>query len=173
MNEYIVDHYKLTENSMYAVFVESIKELCILYCYEDYDKSFSHHDVINTNEINIGSSKDNHIIYKNSLVSFKHARLFKDNEQWYVENYDTKYGTFVNNMPILNKVQPLYYGDIIFIIGLKIIVMPNSLYINNPKEIVHFDNMFLPLNEITNTKLNKNIKYTDINYCFYKQKIYY
>ena len=42
-----------------------------------------------------------------------------------------KYGTFVNNQLIQGQVQ-LFHGDVVFILGLKLIVLGNTLYFNNP-----------------------------------------
>ena len=88
---------------------------------------------INTNsEFYIGRDRSCNIRYDNILVADIHARIFKLNGRWLIENYDRKIGTFINGDKIENGEKILSNGDVIYIAGLKIIIVGNSIFINNP-----------------------------------------
>ena len=83
---------------------------------------------------NIGSGSDCKIQYTNSRVSPKHAKIFKKEEDIYIEALDT---TYVNDVRI--KESKLSFGDIITIYGLKLLLFKNKgdycLGINNPDSL--------------------------------------
>ena len=126
----------LKEHTMYGIFLTNTKEFYILYCMPAYEDNMVHVNIKHTQEIHIGRGTQNHICYNNKLVSDYHARIVLSNGRLMLENYDTTYGTFVNSNQIGKESWILFNGDVIFIMGLKIIVMGNSLYINNPGNLV-------------------------------------
>ena len=71
-----------------------------------------------------------------------------------IENYDMNFGTFVNGKPII-KPTLLFNGDIVFIMGLKIIIMGDTIFINNPGENVYYSGEMF---EITEKPIQKVIK---------------
>lgn len=149
----------LKNESMYGVTLGNSDEVYILYCSKVYDNETLHLDIKRTKEINIGSGKQNQIRYNNILVSNRHARISYNNGRWMLKNYDVKYGTFVNDIPVLDKERVLLNGDIIYIMGLKIIIMGNSIYVNNPQNQVFFDKNFLVESKIKNeAKVIKQVK---------------
>ena len=83
-----------------------------------------------------------HIEYNNILVKNTHARIYKDSGRWVIENLDNRFGTFVNNMPIFGETKILFNGDVIFIMGLKVIMMGNSIFINNPQNAVRYNSKY-------------------------------
>jgi len=72
-----------------------------------------------------------------------------DKNNWIIENFDNKYGTFVNNEPVSKKA--LSNGDVVFIMGLKIIIMGDSIFLNNPSDSVHCDGHVFSLGAAENT----------------------
>ncbi len=145
----------LKENNMYPILIENSKEICILHCLPDYEDSFVHLDVVGNHEITIGSDKRNNIVYKNPLVSKLHAKIIKFRGKWTIENYDTTYGVFVNDFPVYRKEKNIFNGDIIFIMGLQIIIIKDSLYISNPQHKVAVDTNSIKLSSIKNTKVKE------------------
>ena len=89
-------------------------------------------------EIIIGNDDRAAISYAYPLVSREHARLIYNGGTWVIQDLNSKYGTYVNNKAITS--QNLEYGDIIFIMGLKIVVMEQSVVINNIGNYIRFDN---------------------------------
>lgn len=145
--ENVIDKMILKEYGMCVISLGNTNELCILYCSPVYENNFIHLDIKNTKEIYIGSNEENDIVYKNALVENTHARIFYDNNRWKIENFDSKFGVFVNQKLVYDDSQILFNGDVIFIIGLKIIIMGNSIFINNPKNNVTYRDRYLSLSK--------------------------
>ena len=150
----VVDKITLREYGMYGICLGSLDELYILYCSPVYDNNILHLNLRNTKEFCIGSGRESHIIYQNKLVSNMHARIFYNNGRWMIENFDKRYGTFVNNKPVDKETSILSNGDVIFIMGLKIILMGNSIYMNNPQGNANYYEQYFELEEINNNIIN-------------------
>ena len=119
----------LKEYTLYFLKVNTDNEFVILYCSPTLDKQSFRLRLLSQKEILIGTDNRAQICYNYPLVSRQHARLIYNNGTWVVQDLNSKYGTYVNKHAITTR--PLQYGDIVFIMGLKIIVMNNSLIINN------------------------------------------
>lgn len=129
----------LKEYQMYGIVFKNVDELFVLYCEPTYEDNFIHLNVKNTTEITIGNGVHNLISYPNKVVSSTHTRIFLYEGRWMVENLDNRFGTFVNGKPVIGKQTILFNGDTVFIMGLKIVIMGRSLFVNNPKNVVHFN----------------------------------
>ena len=145
----------LKEYSMHYIIFNNSKEIWVLYCSPTYEQ-FTHLDLKTSSEIFIGYDKNNHISYNCPLIKDKHIRIFYSNGMLLLENFDTDYGCFINNKPAGNKIKLLFNGDVIFIMGLKIIIMGKSIFINNPLNKVKFSNKAFTINlheyDLTNLK---------------------
>ena len=146
VRECSIDKAILRPYSSYSICLGNSRDVWTLYCSEAFEDSFVHLDMKNTQGFYIGSSKQNHISYANKLVSSTHAHVFNNNGRWMIENRDLKYGTFVNNIPVYKEPRVLVNGDIIFIMGLKIIIMGNSIFINNPRNKVIYNKEYFSNN---------------------------
>lgn len=144
----------LEENSMYPILINNSMDVYILYCLPDFEASFTHLD-INTSEITIGSNNNNSIVYKNPFIAGVHARIYKFNGKWILENLDSKYGVFVNNFPVYNNTKNIFNGDIIFIMGLEIVIIKDNIYINNPKNNVFCDKEHFKLSNLEQILVDK------------------
>ena len=128
----------------------------ILYVSPLNDETKKNFMLSNNYSLSIGSANDNIICYRNQLTSQHHAKLEFKNNTWIIEDLNSQNGTFINNKAIV-PAQPtmLNHGDIIFIMGLKIIVLGNQLTINNPlNSVIVNPNM---LKEKTEEKKTENI----------------
>lgn len=76
------------------------------------------------------------ITYDNEYVSANHATIQYSNGQWTLQDDDSKNGTFVNGIRV--NTETLKYGDMIFIMGMKIVVGKGCFSINNPDKKVKF-----------------------------------
>ena len=83
-------------------------------------------------DIIIGNDAKNTICYSNKFVSTKHAQISISDGKDVIKDLGSMNGTFVNGK-MLDGEQRLHFGDIIYIIGLKIVFLENVLAINNPK----------------------------------------
>ncbi len=127
----------LKNYSLYFLKVNTDNEYVILYCSPSVEDEILKLYVGNQKEILIGTDNRAEIYYNYPLVSRQQARLIYSNGIWVVQDLNSKYGTYVNNMSISTK--QLEYGDIIFIMGLKIIVMKDTLIINNIQNYLKID----------------------------------
>ncbi len=156
----------LKEYDVYEIMIEDAKSLYILCCLPVYEENWSYLNIKYTKEITIGKNSINQIAYKNDLVSDTHARIFLNNGKWMLENYDVKYGTFLNNELVYDKSKFLSNGDTIFIMGLKIILMGNNIYINNLAGRMDYDDKTLKLDKIEEQKKleedNEEEKYIEL-----------
>lgn len=145
-NNIEVDYTKKTDKVILCEYDKHIiqfgtsKELFILYCFPSCDNNLFHLELKNKNEITVGKLKNNDIVYKNEFVADVHAKLFFNNGQIIIENYDTNFGTIINNKPMHNSNTLLQNGDTIFIMGLKIIIMGKNIFINIPDNKVFCNN---------------------------------
>lgn len=139
-HENIINKTEIKENNIYYLSLnKNPNQLYILLCEPVYEENYIQLKVQKFQEITIGKNSNCDIIYNNPLISDLHAKIFYSNGKLMVENYDIKYGTFLNNNPITNKLKLLFNGDIIFIMGLRLIVIGNRIFINNPFNRVKYN----------------------------------
>ena len=165
-----LDKVTLNEYDKYIVQFGNSEELFTLCCFPVCDNNLFHLELKNKNEITIGKQKNNDIVYNNEFVSDIHAKLYFNNDNFIIENHDNNFGTFVNNKPVLSEAVPLTNGDVIFIMGLKIIIMGKGIFINIPENKVSCNNetFFLIKRKIEiedNNEEEENIElYSDKDY---------
>ncbi len=137
INAIYSDSLILKEYCMYAIRFGKTNDIYILYCSPVYDSNIEHLGV--NKDFYIGNSERCQIKYNNVLVSDVHAKIFRINGRWAIENYDKKIGTFVDGIKVEEKEKLLQNGDVIYIVGLKIIILENSIFINNPLNEVSYN----------------------------------
>lgn len=151
----IEDSIALKEHQVLGVQLGESKEMFLLY-YSPVLEKFTHLKIKDKkSDIFIGSGKDNQITYYNPWTSETHAKLYDLDGKWMLENYDKDYGIFVNGKVRHKNAKALVNGDVVWIMGLKIIMLGDSIYINNPNEQCYLDsNVFEVIDE---EPLNANI----------------
>ncbi|WP_042462813.1 type VII secretion protein EssC [Neobacillus dielmonensis] len=103
---------------------------------EDRNEFTKH--IVNTNVIEIGRSKDSHICFTNKLVSSSHCQIEYDPKgHAIIKDHNSSNGTYVNGVKIQEK--ELTIGDVISIMGLRIIFNGKLLSLNNPHQMVFLD----------------------------------
>ncbi len=102
----------------------------ILYCLPTYDKTMLFNVV--SASIQIGTNNSD-IIYRHNFLGNFNVRIYYENA-WYIEVLNDTYLVYLNNRSI--KKERLYNGDVIFILGLRIVVLGNYMIINNPLNTV-------------------------------------
>ena len=80
--------------------------------------------------IRIGRGANNQICYREPFVSTEHACLTYAGGTWTIEDKGSANGTFVNGKPVQKKV--LSNGDMIYILGLKLLIGQDCLAFNDP-----------------------------------------
>lgn len=81
--------------------------------------------------VKIGSGEGSVIRYSNKFCSPSHAEIVQEGGSAKVRDLGSVNGTFVNGRT-LSGDWTLHYGDVIYIIGLKIVYLGNVLAVNNP-----------------------------------------
>lgn len=170
--EKIIDKVILSEYSMYAICLDNSDDIFILYCAPVYGEKYLHVDIENKSEFLIGKSSNNDICYNNILVENNHARVYFYDGNWIIENFDQKFGTFVNNT-IVTTSKKLSNGDIIFIMGLKIIIMGDSIFINNPLGKVICNNENFILHKEENYNIDDELEESDDIVEIYSEEDYF
>lgn len=169
----IFNGVNLRENGIYYISLASNPNmLYILLCEPVYERDFIQLNAGNFQEITIGRDSACDIIYNNSLIKGKQARIFYSNGKLMVENYDETYGTFLNELPVANKLKLLFNGDIIFIMGLRIVIVGNNVFINNPFNRVTYNLKTLELVK-KEKKIINDIGLTDEDVQLFSDKDYF
>lgn len=89
-------------------------------------------------QLNIGRAEDNHIVIRNHYVSAHHACLIWHGQYWSITDTQSSNGTFLNNIQIATK--HLSPSDVVYVMGVKIVVGNGFFAINNPDGCVHISN---------------------------------
>lgn len=82
-------------------------------------------------KLEIGSGDLCSIVYKNRFVTASHAEITFESGAAYITDNNSVNGTFLNGRLVKEKTK-LHYGDVVYIVGLKIVYLNNLLAINNP-----------------------------------------
>ncbi len=166
-----LDSVILREYNLYFLRINNENDYILLYCSPSIDKYMARLKVNNNTQILIGNNQDASINYNYPLVSKRHAILSYIDNTWYIQDLNSNYGTYVNNELVSQK--KIYHGDIIFIMGLKIIVLGDSLVINNIGNLIKIDNkIFSKKNVLVQPIINEeNVKEESIE--FYKEEDYF
>ncbi len=152
----------LSEYDKYIVQFGNSRELFILYCLPVCDNKIYHLQMKEKNEISIGKAEENDIVYNNEFVSDLHAKLCYYKGNFIIKNYDANFGTFVNSKPVINGEQTLQNGDVVFIMGLKIIIMGKEIFTNLPENKVICNNQTFYLVEDNRNIVRTNEKEENI-----------
>lgn len=107
-------------------------ERIVLYA-ESVDSSrqtFSKIVMLEPGSLAIGRNNNNNLHFANNFVSGYHAQLSFDGENWAIYDQNSTNGTYVNGYRV--EATNLCPGDMIYMMGLKIVIGSNYFAINNP-----------------------------------------
>lgn len=93
-------------------------------------QTFTKFLILRNEEIQIGRSTSNDIIYQNDFVSGTHAILLFDSEKITIRDNNSTNGTYVNGTRI--QTCELKIGDCVYIMGLKLVIGKCFVAFNNP-----------------------------------------
>ncbi|EKN71479.1 FHA domain containing protein [Neobacillus bataviensis LMG 21833] len=111
----------------------------------DPDQNIYTKHYITTSKVKIGRSKDSQICFANKLVSSSHCEIdYNNNGGAIIRDLQSSNGTYVNGERVTERT--LKIGDVIYIMGLKIVYNGKLLSLNNPHRLVYLErNAFQPL----------------------------
>ena len=125
----------------------------ILYCLPTYDKTILF-NVLDAS-ILVSSQAQADIYYQNDYLKNFSFKLYYDNA-WYIELLTDTYLVYLNNKSI--KKERLFNGDVIFVLGLRIVVLGNYMIINNPFNMVRVNTKKLRAIVLPNIREVKEIE---------------
>ena len=171
----------LEEFNNYEVTIKGINEKFHLYTYPNYNNQYIDISIENLNQILIGKSNNNDIIYNGNLITDQQNIITIENGLHYIDNInkETNFKTYINDI-LLTKKQFLNIGDTIYIDNLKLVWMKNFIRIfNTNKELTLSSNVTKKeIKEVNNKNyLNYDIKENDISiyseedYFFHKPRL--
>ncbi|MGN0369700.1 MAG: type VII secretion protein EssC [Butyrivibrio sp.] len=117
------------------------KSLLFADSYSDSGREFHRLHVSGGTEISIGRNESNTICYVNKFVSGKHVIIKKNGDSWTVQDCGSTNGTYVNNRR--TGIKTLLPGDVVSILGLRIVIGYDFISINNPNHQVVWDSDIL------------------------------
>lgn len=136
----------LTDYCFYTLDVVDENEITILYCSPVYDQSCQKVMINRNTDVTFGNDGNNNITFKSLNINPKQLKLSLSNTgSWSLENLNQNRIVFVNNYAFTGG--KLNQGDVIFVMGLKIIIVGDNIIINNPNKLVTINP---PLSVISN-----------------------
>ena len=100
----------------------------LIYACNENDASYTSYQVTADGDYMIGTSSSANIILSGGNISEEHAILSRRDGKFFIRSNDENIGVYVNNFKENNKI--LENGDVIFIMGYKIIVLNDYLIVN-------------------------------------------
>lgn len=167
-----VNETVLNLNKFYLLKINSKSSTtnAVIYICTENDLSYTSYEIISDGEYTIGSSPNKNIVLNSVNISEEHAIIIRNNNHLTIKAIDTNFGVYVNDHRETNK--KLENGDIVFIMGYKMIVLndyiiinsyANGLSINSPnivsRELPKYSGELLPTNDDDNAEL-----YTENDY---------
>jgi len=170
-NGVIVEEITIEEYTLYELKVKGEKYNYLLYAMPVYDNSYKEYEIGITSQISIGNGPDNGINYANKYLSPQQCLLTTTNGKWHVKNLNNKNILYVNGIVTNDKY--LKVGDVIFILGLKIIICGSYLIINEPKDFVGIEPSVLSLKSNINENEDFIVEEEDTEMKVYNKNEYF
>lgn len=127
-----VKETKLIPNSFYQLVLKKTEEKAWLYSepVSEDRKQYRKFILPEQAKLIIGRAQPCDIRFDNKFVSSMHAEISVYQEEWVIRDLDSSNGTFVNGARV--KQASLTPGDIVSILGLKIVIGRGFIALNNP-----------------------------------------
>ena len=150
-NNNLLESVELLPYKFYILSSKNSQKL--IYVEDSIDSSFKMYKIENNIQFVVGKNSDNQLSYANNLVLGQHLALFYKDGTWSTQ-LAPKASIYINQRLINDEKIELKNGDVIFIYGLKIIIMGNIIMINNPNNSVVLNNNVFKPYEIYQEKLD-------------------
>ncbi|MBP5684448.1 MAG: FHA domain-containing protein, partial [Bacilli bacterium] len=169
----IFDEVLLSDYNFYVIKNESEQNYYYLYALPNIDDSYKVYNINSNGSLKIGKTNTCNIFYGHTLIDDEHAELYYQDGLWQIVDNNSKFGVYVNDKRI-NQTAPLNYGDVIFIAGLKIIVMNGFLLINNINNYIKVMSDILSYKQNVSYNLDNSVlKEEELDRSLYSKEEYY
>lgn len=127
----------------YRAFIKTDEQTVLLYAEETEEgrNLYQKYRVQEGAGITIGRSESCDICFKNILTSSGHAQITYQNEEWTVKDLQSSNGTYLNEKRVFEEKAD--FGDVLFVMGMKIILGRGFIAVNNPDKCVFCSSRFL------------------------------
>lgn len=140
-----VKSIKIEEMNFYKIQVRQEEESGLLYTEKVTTdrKVYRKYCLDKKSVITIGRNTDNDICFQNKFMSGYHAKLIFDGVKWNLTDLESRNGIFVNEYRSMSvNLNP---SDIIFVMGMKIVIGKDFIAVNNPDGCVKInENVLVP-----------------------------
>ena len=154
--ERVYDEVILNEYNFYVIKNESEQSYYYLYALPNVDETYKSYNVTTNGSLKIGKAPDCNILYGHALIEENHAELFYQDGLWQIVDNNSKFGVYVNDKRIKESYS-LNYGDVIFIAGLKIVVMNGFILINNINNFIKLNSTILTFKQNVSYNLDNSV----------------
>lgn len=180
-NDVMIPYVELKNNMFYIIKNNYKNEKYYLYCSPVYDQTYKEFPINNLKSVSVGSGKSCEITYNLNALQNKEFEIIKDEKYYYINIFRNDASIYVNGKRIFNKKR-IEYGDVIFIFGLKIILLRRDsndyLLVNNPNNLLEFKATFTNVVTVKSSfvedyqSLNDDALMNEKNY-FYRTPYFY
>ena len=133
----------LSEGQMYFVrFLDGRKGYIFTEAYTTDCCTFRKYQVKTNTVMNIGQDGSNQIVFDNPFVSGHHAQLSLSESTWTILDNCSKNGVYINERR-LQKSTVLKPGDVVYIMGMKLVIGNHFVAVNQPGKKVFVDEQIL------------------------------
>ena len=141
-----------------------------IYIEDEYEETYflKYRLKFNDGIITLGRNANNSIRVNNPAVSSNHLQIIYKNKKWYLQDKNSTNGTFVNYSKI-NQCD-LKIGDVIYVLGIKIIIGDGFICINK-SPIITVNNNDFELMKFSRYKSNEELESKSIEYFYRSPRI--
>ncbi len=164
-NGNMIPYIFLKEYSFYLINNNYRNEKNYLYCSPSKDESYKEFGIkADGNAIKVGFSDECDISYKLSGIPEEAFTIGKESSGYYVNITNNNASVYVNQKRVIRK-KKIEYGDIVFIFGLKIILMRRDgsdyLLVNNPANLIKYSANYVNVVKSKDEFVDDNKEITD------------
>ena len=158
--------------SFYSLEISGVQERVSVFAEQISDDRQCLNKILVTNscELSVGRLPQHNISYDNNFISESdgrgHAKLHFDGSAWSITDHNSTNGTYVNGERITSR--QLCFGDLIYIMGLRIVVGKSFFAINNPENKVKLSSNVLKKYEPQKIEATTNIEGIPVDDFFYR-----
>lgn len=128
----------LRHGNLYSLYRNEVDILYHLFVEPADSIRYERYIVRGNEDLYIGRMAENTICFQNIAVSAVHGRLSRNGDTWMLYDENSTNGIYVNHIRIKNSIK-LKPGDVIYIMGLRLIIGKGFLAVNNPDGCVELD----------------------------------
>lgn len=150
-NKKLTDRLVLDTDKFYKVELgESQRGFLYTQAYSKDQCTYKKYLIERDRVITIGKAAENHIRINNHYVSALHAQISFSDGKWTVIDNNSNNGVYVNEQRV-RAAKQLAYGDVIYILGVKLVLGNAFIAVNNPDNTVSIQSSALNELRMENT----------------------